>query len=285
MEDYQQRAQTNENLKDNSFEDFRYVNHRARVAVYDDFKSAPHVIEIDPDETQVFISRLSEVIYDSSQKKGGSVPFTIIHEVAENFIHARFQEIVVSIFDNGNTISFADQGPGITDKEKAQRPGFSSAIEPMKSYIRGVGSGFPIVKEYLEFSHGNLTIEDNLDKGSVITISVKKDTSEDDLLNKSNPSWYSRPTKSQSVKNTDGPTPLIPPLSQRERILLGLLYSEGVLGITNLSELADLPASSTHASLKRLEEEGLVQKTVDRKRALTDLGEKIASSLDNLDPD
>ena len=42
----------------------------------------------------------------------------------------------------------------------------------MKSYIRGVGSGLPIVKEYLEFTHGTITIEDNLGSGSVVTISA-----------------------------------------------------------------------------------------------------------------
>ena len=42
----------------------------------------------------------------------------------------------------------------------------------MKSYIRGVGSGLPIVKEYLDFTHGTISIEDNLGTGSVVTISA-----------------------------------------------------------------------------------------------------------------
>ncbi len=45
--------------------------------------------------------------------------------------------------DKGNTIRFADQGPGIAHKDLVQEPGFSSATEPMKRYIRGVGSGLP----------------------------------------------------------------------------------------------------------------------------------------------
>ena len=94
-------------------------------------------------------------------------PYTVIREVSENFIHARFAEIIVSILDEGNTIRFADQGPGIMMKDKAQLPGFTSAIEPMKHYIRGVGSGLPIVKEYLDFSHGTISIEDNLGTGAV----------------------------------------------------------------------------------------------------------------------
>ncbi len=47
-----------------------------------------------------------------------------MREVSENFIHARFKEIIVSILDHGNTIRFADQGPGINFKDKAQLPGF-----------------------------------------------------------------------------------------------------------------------------------------------------------------
>lgn len=111
---------------------------------------------------------------------GGTIPYTVIREVSENFIHARFKEVVVSILDKGNTIRFADHGPGIPSKEKAQMPGFSSAVEPMKNYIRGVGSGLPIVREYLESSHGTITIEDNLGTGAVVTVSLVRE--EDDPL-------------------------------------------------------------------------------------------------------
>ena len=95
-----------------------------------------------------------------------------MREVSENFIHARFTEIIVSILDGGNTIRFADQGPGISDKKKAQLPGFSSAVEPMKGYIRGVGSGLPIVCDYLDFTHGSISIDDNIGQGTVVTISM-----------------------------------------------------------------------------------------------------------------
>ena len=36
-----------------------------------------------------------------------------------------------------------------------------------------MGSGLPIVKEYLDFSHGTITIEDNLGTGAVVTISLR----------------------------------------------------------------------------------------------------------------
>ena len=43
----------------------------------------------------------------------------VIREIVENFIHAHFVEPIISILDGGNTIRFADQGPGIEDKERA----------------------------------------------------------------------------------------------------------------------------------------------------------------------
>ncbi len=156
--------------------DFSFVDGTARIAIYDDLRSAPRLMEIPPAETGAYIEKLASTIYNEARLAGGSIPYTVVREVSENFIHARFKEIIVSIMDGGNTIRFADQGPGIPAKEKAQLPGFSSAIEPMKSYIRGVGSGLPIVRDYLEVSRGSITIEDNLNSGSVITISLVKNS-------------------------------------------------------------------------------------------------------------
>ena len=138
--------------------DFTYVPTIARIVLYDDLRSAPRITEIQPATTAEYIENLASKIYEQAKLAGGTIPYTVIREVTENFIHARFAEIIVSILDQGNTIRFADQGPGINQKEKAQLPGFTSAIEPMKRYIRGVGSGLPIVREYLDYSHGTISI-------------------------------------------------------------------------------------------------------------------------------
>ena len=150
--------------------DYTFVSSVARIALYDDLRSAPRVTEIMPAATPDYIEALASTIYSQARQAGGSIPYTVVREVSENFIHARFTEIIVSILDGGDTIRFADQGPGISDKEKAQLPGFSSAIEPMKGYIRGVGSGLPIVRDYLDFSHGTISIDDNMGQGTVVTI-------------------------------------------------------------------------------------------------------------------
>ena len=160
--------------------DYSFVDTVGRIALYDDLRSAPRVVEIKPADTAAYIEALASTVYEQSHGAGGIIPYTVIREVSENFIHACFKEVVVSILDKGNTIRFADHGPGIPSKEKAQMPGFSSAVEPMKNYIRGVGSGLPIVREYLESSHGTITIEDNLGTGAVVTVSLVRE--EDDPL-------------------------------------------------------------------------------------------------------
>lgn len=257
----------NTSFGDNSttVEPFNYdfVSATARIAIYDDLMSAPRIVEIHPAPTNEFIEKLASSTYEHAQRCGGHIPYTVVREVSENFIHAQFTEIIVSILDKGETIRFADQGPGIAQKDKAQLPGFSSAIEPMKHYIRGVGSGLPIVKDYLSLSQGTITIEDNLNAGAVVTIS---------LVNK--------PKTQESKPKSQIPVAVpIPPLSDREKDFLSYFVSEGALGVTDLCNLTGIAQSSTHVTLKKLEEAGLIEKTASKKRILTDYGYNVATSL------
>lgn len=253
--------------------DYSYVSSKARIAVYDDLKSAPRITEINPSATNEFIESLTSSTYALSQAKGGTIPYTVIREVAENFIHAQFKEIVVSILDSGNTIRFADQGPGIPNKSQAQRPGFSSATEPMKSYIRGVGSGLPIVKDYLSVTHGSITIEDNLIGGSVITISNIQNRVFDNTLEASEKPDQTTFENYEKVSTKQS-------LTDREKNLLKTLLKEGALGVTRLHELTGIPLSSIHTSLVKMEHLGLMEKGAGQKRALTKAGYNLATQLD-----
>ncbi|MBA7578315.1 hypothetical protein ES708_20177 [subsurface metagenome] len=42
----------------------------------------------------------------------------------------------------------------------------------MKEYIRGVGSGFPIIKETITFSGGSVDVKDNIKRGTVISLKL-----------------------------------------------------------------------------------------------------------------
>ena len=243
-------------------EDYSRALSIARIACYDDFLSAPRVTEIAPTTTAEYIENLASTIYTQAQQAGGSIPYSAIREVSENFIHAQFKEIVVSIYDGGNTIRFADQGPGIENKEKAQLPGFSSATAPMKNYIRGVGSGLMLTKEYLSFSHGRIIIEDNLKSGAVVTLTVQPE-------NAARPK--SAPTAAQRKQ-------MLPVLSDRERDILNLFIDLPQIRVTDVQEELGLAPSSAHRELKKLEENGLIQ-TVGKVRQLTEEGSRVLDAL------
>ena len=245
--------------------DYSFVNATARIALYDDMKSAPRITNIAPAPTADFIEHLASAVDEQSKRLGGKIPYTAIREVSENFIHAQFRDIVVSILDEGNTIRFADQGPGIAEKEKAQKPGFTSATEPMKDYIRGVGSGLPIVREWIVDRDGSIVIEDNLNSGAVVTISLVEKPA-------------AVPAAAGMAAARPAPLPHIP-LANREQAFLKFLLTEGELGVSDLSELSNTPLSTVHNTLRKLEELSLVEKTPNRKRFLTDLGLQVAQSL------
>ncbi len=143
-----------------------------RIAVYDNMRSIPRIIDLSFNNINNFINETSQKTYNLSHEIGGKIPYTIIREIIENLIHADFKEVVITVLDSGNHIIVTDQGPGIEDKEKAFLPGYTSATSKMKEYIRGVGSGFPIVKETITFSGGSIDVKDNIRKGTVISLKL-----------------------------------------------------------------------------------------------------------------
>ena len=247
-----QGAQGNQNV---DTYDYSNIEGSARIAIYDDLHSAPRVIQIPGGSTHEFIERIASLTYQHSQTAGGRIPYSVIREVSENFIHAQFKEVVVSILDSGNTIRFTDQGPGIKDKELVQKPGVTSATEAMKNYIRGVGSGLPLVKDALSFSHGTISIEDNVNSGTVVTISLMDKPATPGAL-----AIEASEHKRKITKND-------------ELILLALLKGPG--GVSDVSRETELSVSSVHNSFERLTQAGLVCEQ-GKKRALTSEGELVA---------
>ena len=145
----------------------------ARIAVYDDAAAAPRVVVVEPKDVRAYLEEITATVSKLAREQGGSIPFMVIREIVENFIHAYFQSPTITILDGGNTIRFSDQGPGIQEKDLALEFGTSSATEEMRRYIRGVGSGLPYAQQYMEDKGGSLTIEDNIAGGTVVTISVR----------------------------------------------------------------------------------------------------------------
>ena len=150
------------------------VENPARIAVFDDPLSAPRVVVVQPKDVRSYLEEVTETVTRLAKEQGGRISFTVIREVVENLVHAYFREPSISILDGGDTIRFSDQGPGIKEKEKALEYGTTSATEAMKRYIRGVGSGLPYALQYMHDHGGELTIEDNISCGTIVTIRLPK---------------------------------------------------------------------------------------------------------------
>ena len=148
------------------------VTHPARIAVYDDTAAAPRVVVVEPRDVRGYLEEITSEVSRLSREQGGTIPFMVIREIVENFVHAYFEAPTITILDGGNTIRFSDQGPGIKEKSRALEYGTTSATEEMRHYIRGVGSGLPYAQQYMVDKGGSLEIEDNIAGGTVVTIST-----------------------------------------------------------------------------------------------------------------
>jgi anti-sigma regulatory factor (Ser/Thr protein kinase) len=255
-----------------------HIRTRARVAVYEASGAAPRVEDIEPAPVDQFIESLTTRVYELAREQGGAVPYTAIREVAENFIHADFAEPVVSVLDSGMTIRFADQGPGISDKDRAVMPGFTTANGEMKRYIRGVGSGLPIVRDYLSVSGGALVIEDNLGGGSVVTLYAKRSPERFSLssagsepaasLQGAESSWSS----AGGVQETLGVAgSVVPRLSTRQKQVLALVMESGSAGPSLVARELGCGVSTAYRDLASLEELDLICSD-GGKRTLTERG-------------
>lgn len=260
------------------------VRYETRIAVYDDVAAAPRVVVIEPTEIRSYLEEIVQAVNRLSHEQGGQIPFMVMREIVENFIHAHFASPTITILDHGNTIRFSDRGPGIKEKELALQYGTSSATESMKHYIRGVGSGLPYAQQYMIDKGGSLTIEDNISGGTVVTISTR---SASEAYIQTRPSTEkveisSRETSSQrSFKQDSSSRDKNPDISQislpkieispREQKVFAYLSEHELVGPTELVRMYGLSIPTWSRELKSLEEIGLIRK-IGQKYQLTQAG-------------
>ncbi len=239
------------------------ANSAARIAVYDDLSAAPRVVIIDPQDTRSYLEEITSEFNRLSHEVGGTIPFMVIREVVENLIHAYFMEPAISILDNGNTIRFADQGPGIKEKERALEYGTTSATEEMKRYIRGVGSGLPYAQQYLKDHGGTLVIEDNIASGTIVTISMAKPVNKPVVMA---PVAAAEPAVVAPVVSA----PAIQ-LTAREQQIIDYLEEHESVGPKELMAVYGRSQSTWTRELQALESQGIIAKQ-GQKRFLTAAG-------------
>ena len=252
----------------------------ARIAIYDNMRSIPQTIDLRSDTVGDFINNTSQQIYNLSHKAGGVIPFTIIREVVENLIHADFSEVTINIIDNGNNIIISDQGPGIENKDKAFLPGYTSATTSMKKYIRGVGSGLPIVKETIVFSGGSVDISDNIRKGTVVSLKIEVPQGKNtDLVNKDS----STPTtiSISQVDNILAEDFENLKLSLRQNKILFLVLELEEIGPSKIAKELGFSLSTSYRELIFLEKKKLLTLTNTGKRKLSPKGKKYLEYYSN----
>lgn len=245
---------------------------RARLAVYDTLSAAPRIYDVTAPDSAALIEQVSSRAYALAREAGGPIPYTVIREVVENLIHADFTEPVVSILDAGCELRFADQGPGIPDKERALLPGYTTATHDMKRFIRGVGSGLPLVREFLHLSGGSLEVTDNLVRGTVVTLSARKDSPAAPRQERTE----AAPVSGSAVQEA---LSFDLRLTNRHQKVLSLVLEFGYAGPTLVSRELAVGLSTAHRDLAFLEELGLITSDDAGKRQLTELGEKYVETL------
>lgn len=282
----------------------------ARIAVFDSVTAAPRVIVIEPSDVRDYLEEITREVTRLSQEVGGTIPFMVIREIVENFIHAYFIEPIISIIDHGQTIRFSDQGPGIKEKEKALDFGTTSATKEMKRYIRGVGSGLPYVKEYMKTTQGYLEVEDNISGGTIVTISALPKPVQKEIFSQT-PTCTNqistqtaqvstmgatfgeareyataqmpvaqRPVQAQTQSRLQIQPPVSNPalsqlfsqLNDRQKQIIEAIKAHGSIGPTELMRMFGLSQPTWSRELKSLEELGLIHKNSgEQKRTFTEL--------------
>ena len=226
-----------------------------RIAVYGEPPAPPLVVTVtDYPLTDAHVPDLIEALagraHTLAREQGGRLPLIVVRELVENLVHASFAGVVITILDRGNTIRVSDRGPGIPDKDAALRPGFTSAGADAKRFIRGVGSGFSVIKETLAGLDGVLDIEDNLGRGTVVTARI------------------------HPVDNT----PLAPAavsaynLPERQLKTLLLTVELAPVGPTRIAQELGVSTSTAYRDLVLLEDAGLVASQATGHRSVTEAG-------------
>lgn len=241
----------------------------AEIVVYDSLDSAPRMFVLQSPSAGSLIDELSNSTHRLIGEQGGSLPYVIIREIMENLIHANFRNIVVSILESGRVLRVADQGPGISNRNSALLPGFTTASSEMKRFIRGVGSGLPLVAEVLSRSGGCLSIEDNLGAGTVLTIEAHP------------PTGVGKGPVDEPISNlsTVGSEDADSDLTPRCKKILALAFECGEVGPTLLSKELSIGLSTAFRDLEHLTSIDLIEQTNSGRRKLTPKGTTCVKQL------
>lgn len=218
---------------------------RARLAVWADPAGPPLVWDFDDSP-----SPLLEALFLRTAEHC-HVPALALRELIENLVHADFRGAIVSVLDGGSTLRVSDQGPGIDDVSSARQAGYSTASDADRTLIRGVGAGLPTVAALADDAGGRLELTPNLGGGLTATLSLPP-----------------------------GDEPgTVATVTDATRGLLALILELEAADAAQLAREAGQPLGHVARELVELEHRGLVARTTDGQRILTESGRDTVTGL------
>ncbi len=238
------------------------VKNPVRLAYYPANSTVPKIEDLFSPSLTELMDLVTSKTFRYLQEEASLIPFTALKEVVENLIHASFKDAVISIMDFGQVVRVADRGPGILEKERALLPGFTTASAEMRKYIRGVGCGLPLARELVSALGGKLLIENNLERGTVVTIYV--------------PTQKTQERPAASSESELG-------LSLRQQKIVFLLAELVNARPSQIAHELKISPSTVYRELRTLETLGIVKPTKEGRRCLTDFGLKILAGRGGLD--
>ncbi len=236
----------------------------ARLAIYRDGEPEPKVEEIQGTGPQEVIHRLCTAVEVVIREQRPRIPHAAVKAVIQNLVHAGFQDATISVMDSGRTVRVADRGPGISDKQLALQPGYSSAGEAERRIIPGVGSGLAVAARLTADFGGRLEIGDNLGGGTVVTMSLPTAAS-------ASATRQPDPASAQLVVATPGPWRAGGVSDKGKRLLL-LLAELGGASLVTIGDELRLSAEAARVEVEALRRLGLLDPRNQRQITLTPAG-------------
>ncbi len=223
-----------------------------RIAVYDERGRPPRLVIVKEDSAASLIRAAGDRAAGLVVEVGGGVPGAAIREVVDNLVHAGLSGAVVTILEGGDAVRVSDRGPGIPDKDRARAPGFTAAGPREQTLVRGVGAGLAIASDLMAQANGTMEIDDNLGRGTVVTLRV--------------PPGDAHPVLGE------GHAANAADLSDRQLRALLLIVDLGPVGPTRIAKELVVSTSTAFRDLLALHESGFVEADPKGHRSATEEG-------------
>lgn len=224
-----------------------------RVAVLDGESFTVH--DVLADDFPSFRDKVAETVFPSLEGTFPRLPEITLRELLDNLVHAVPCSASVVVDSSLKRLYICDTGPGIGRLDLAMEPGYSTATEVHRSIIRGVGLGFYLVEREVRELGGELQVFSHPGEGTYVAVSLLGG----DLLRED--------------------AELVNGLSHRQNNILFLLTEEGYVGPSRVAQELGISLSTSYRELVRLEKMGIVGRSPDGKRFLSEMGKSYLQSI------